>query len=232
MKDEIKIDNNSAEITNDNSYIDDINIDNKILIVEEKGKPLSTYKNGDKVFWANLSFDKNWKQYVEGEVFIKNDEYSIKRFSQNPNFKKYPLATFNSNTKVALKPQNEPIYADKTIKNADLIKKKIKVMEQESKVENNSADLIDKKIRGLKIALKVAIKEEKELIKKRIKAFEIAKKMSIPKVSIAGDFGYYNDYYQKEKDAIEKKYGTESEEYSAITLPKTSVIEYESVWFN
>ena len=28
MKDEIKIDNNSAEITNDNSYIDDINIDN------------------------------------------------------------------------------------------------------------------------------------------------------------------------------------------------------------
>ena len=94
-------------------------------------------------------------------------------------------------------------------------------MEQESKVENNSADLIDKKIRGLKIALKVAIKEEKELIKKRIKAFEIAKKMSIPKVSVAGDFGWYNDYSQKEKDAIEKKYGTQSKQYKAITLPKS-----------
>ena len=40
-------------------------------------------------------------------------------------------------------------------------------MEQESKVENNSADLIDKKIRGLKIALKFAIKGEKELIEKK-----------------------------------------------------------------
>ena len=36
---------------------------------------------------------------------------------------------------------------------------------------------IDKKIRGLKIALKFAIKGEKELIEKKIKAFQIAKKM-------------------------------------------------------
>ena len=98
--------------------------------------------------------------------------------------------------------------------------RKVKV-EKESNVENNSADLIDKKIKGLKIALKVAIEEEKELIKKRIKAFEIAKKMSIPKVSVAGDFGYYNDYSQEEKDAIKKKYGFESPRFSATTLPKT-----------
>ena len=50
--------------------------------------------------------------------------------------------------------------------------------ERESKVENNSEDLIDKKIRGLRIALKVAIKGEEKLIEKRILALEIAKKMS------------------------------------------------------
>ena len=41
-------------------------------------------------------------------------------------------------------------------------------------------DLIDKRISGLKIALKFASNEEKKLIQKRIKAFEIAKKMLIP----------------------------------------------------
>ena len=45
--------------------------------------------------------------------------------------------------------------------------------------------------------------------------------MSIPKVSVAGDFGWYNDYSQKEKDAIEKKYGTQSKQYKVTTLPKS-----------
>jgi hypothetical protein len=164
----------TTEVTSDNSYIDDINIDNKILIVEEKGKPLSTYKNGDKVFWANLSFDKNWKQYVEGEVFIKDDEYSIKRFPQNPNFKKYPLSTFNSNTKVVLKPNNEPNYSDKTIKNNGV-----------KNTQNDSMTFITNRIKGLKIALKVARAENKPKIQKRILGLEIAKKMQNPKYSVA-----------------------------------------------
>ena len=80
---------------------------------------------------------------------------------------------------------------------------------------------IDDRIKGLKIVLKLAKGDNKALIEKRIKGLEIVKKMSSPKVSVAGDYGYYNDYSKEEIDAIEKKYGTESEEYSAITLPKT-----------
>ena len=157
----------TTEITSDNSYIDDINIDNKILIVEEKGKPLSTYKNGDKVFFADYSADKNWKLYVEGEVFVKDNEYSIKRFSQNITFKKYPLATFNSNTKVALKPNNETIYSsDKTIKNNGV-----------KNTQNDSMIFITNRIKGLKIALKVARAENKPKIQKRILGLEIAKKV-------------------------------------------------------
>ena len=163
----------TTEVTSDNTYIDDINIDDKILIVEEKGKPLSTYKNGDKVFWAN--YDKNWKLYVEGEVFIKDDTYSIKRFPQNPNFKKYPFADFNSNTKVVLKPNNEPIYFDKTIKNNEV-----------KNTQNDSASLIDSRIKGLRIALKVAKAENKAKIEKRIKGLEIAQKMQPKQMNKGG----------------------------------------------
>ena len=166
----------TTEITSDNSYIDDINIDNKILIVEEKGKPLSTYKNGDKVFFADYSADKNWKLYVEGEVFVKDNEYSIKRFPQNITFKKYPLATFNSNTKVALKPNNEPIYSsDKTIKNNGV-----------KNTQNDSMTFITNRIKGLKIALKVARAENKPKIQKRILGLEIAKKMQPKKMNKGG----------------------------------------------
>lgn len=165
----------TTEVTSDNSYIDDIDIENKILIVAEKGKPLSTYKNGDKVFFADYSADKNWKLYVEGEVFIKDNEYSIKRFPQNITFKKYPLATFNSNTKVALKPNNEPIYSsDKTIKNNGV-----------KNTQNDSMTFITNRIKGLKIALKVARAENKPKIQKRILGLEIAKKMQNPKYSVA-----------------------------------------------
>ena len=86
----------------------------------------------------------------------------------------------------------------------DLIDKKIKVMEQKSKVENNSADLIDKKIRGLKIALKFAIKGEKELIEKKIKAFQIAKKMSISKVNVSEKMSKFDN--NKIKDWYIKNY--------------------------
>jgi len=58
---------------------------------------------------------------------------------------------------------------------------KIRVKEEVSKVENNSAkkmlDLIDTRIKGYKIALKVAKAENKANIEKKIKGLEIAKKM-------------------------------------------------------
>jgi hypothetical protein len=89
-------------------------IDKKISIVKEKGKPLSQFKNGEKVFWANVTQDGNFKSYVEGTVFNKGNEYGIKRFPQNPEAKKYPVANFNSTTRVVLKPENDPIYTGTT----------------------------------------------------------------------------------------------------------------------
>jgi hypothetical protein len=57
----------------------------------------------------------------------------------------------------------------------------IRVKEEVSKVENSSADLIDKKIRGLRIALKLAKQGteqgDEKLIEKKIKGLEIAKRM-------------------------------------------------------
>jgi hypothetical protein len=89
-------------------------IDKKISIVKEKGKPLSQFKNGEKVFWANTTQDGNFKSYVEGTVFNKGNEYGIKRFPQNPEAKKYPVANFNSTTRVVIKPENDPIYTGTT----------------------------------------------------------------------------------------------------------------------
>jgi hypothetical protein len=82
--------------------------------------------------------------------------------------------------------------------------------EQESKVENNLEDLIDKKIRGLRIALKVAIKGEEKLIEKRILALEIAKKMSSPKFSVSEkmsnlDNNKIKDWYIKNYPADDLK---------------------------
>jgi hypothetical protein len=165
----------TTEVANDNSFIDDIDIENKILIVAEKGKPLSKYKNGDKVFYADYSFDKKWKQYVEGEVFIKDNEYSIKRFPQNITFKKYPLATFNSNTKVALKPNNEPIYSsDKTIKNEiEKTKNTIKyedLLQQDMDIQSE-IDIEKRKPKNEQSELK-RLALEREVISRKIKDME------------------------------------------------------------
>ena len=86
---------------------------------------------------------------------------------------------------------------------------KIQAMQQAPKVENNSEDLIDKKIRGLKIALKVAIKGEEKLIEKRILALEIAKKMSNPKVSVSEKMSKLDN--NKIKDWYIKNYPTDDE---------------------
>ena len=60
---------------------------------------------------------------------------------------------------------------------ANLSTPNIRVKEEVSKVENSSADLIDTRIKGYKIALKVAKAENKANIEKKIKGLEIAKRM-------------------------------------------------------
>ena len=86
--------------------------------------------------------------------------------------------------------------------------------ERESKVENNLEDLIDKKIRGLRIALKVAKQGteqgDEKLIEKRILALEIAKKMSSPKFSVSEkmsnlDNNKIKDWYIKNYPADDLK---------------------------
>jgi hypothetical protein len=64
----------------------------------------------------------------------------------------------------------------------------IRVKEEVSKVENSSADLIDTRIKGYRIALKVAKAENKANIEKKIKGLEIAKKMS--KFAKGGNIGF------------------------------------------
>jgi len=72
----------------------------------------------------------------------------------------------------------------------------IRVKEEVLKVENSSADLIDKKIRGLMIALKVAKqgteKGDEKLIEKKIKGLEIAKRMKKDDLPFAkgGNIGF------------------------------------------
>lgn len=93
---------------------DEFDIDEKIALVKQKGKPLSEFKNGEKVFWADVTQNGNFKSYVEGTVLNKGNVYSIKRFPQNEEAKKYPVADLDAKTKVVLKPENEAIYTGKT----------------------------------------------------------------------------------------------------------------------
>ena len=105
---------------------------------------------------------------------------------------------------------------------ANLSTPNIRVKEQVSKVENNSADLIDTRIKGYKIALKVAKAENKANIEKKIKGLEIAKKMQKFKTggSVDEDISwditirdeYENEtfeinvrgYFENEEDAIKQ----------------------------
>jgi hypothetical protein len=130
-------------------------IDKKISIVKEKGKPLSQFKNGEKVFWANVTQDGNFKSYVEGTVFNKGNEYGIKRFPQNPEAKKYPVANFNSTTRVVLKPENDPIYtgttsfpkSDKKQKEKiEIPKSKVSDVSEETKINNYLKKLLEEPI--------------------------------------------------------------------------------------
>ena len=129
--------------------------------------------------YTNIPFLKKVLDSVEQQVY-KNFTVTI---VEDGNFEE--MKTFVENYTCSFSilhlQQEDQGFRKNKILNAGLRKNKA---EQESKVENNSEDLIDKKIRGLKIALKVAIKGEEKLIEKRILALEIAKKMSSPKFSV------------------------------------------------
>jgi hypothetical protein len=97
--------------------------------------------------------------------------------------------------------------------------------EQESKVENNLEDLIDKRIVGLKIALKFASNEEKKLIQKRIKAFEIAKKMLIPNTKTLEDLLEEDMDLQSEIDIEKRKPKNEQSELTRLGLERGVILK-------
>ena len=97
--------------------------------------------------------------------------------------------------------------------------------EQESKVENNSEDLIDKRIVGLKIALKFASNEEKKLIQKRIKAFEIAKKILIPNTKTLEDLLEEDMDLQSEIDIEKRKPKNEQSELTRLRLERGVILK-------
>ena len=95
----------------------------------------------------------------------------------------------------------------------------IRVKEEVSKVENSSADLIDKKIRGLMIALKLAKAENKANIEKKIKGLEIAKRMKKDDLPFAkGGMVEYFDY-----KGVEIMYEPTYDEYFANDLVFTTL---------
>jgi hypothetical protein len=97
------------ELTPVESKKDEDFVDKKIKLIKEQGKPLSEFKVGDKVFFASDWNDK-WKQYGEGVITKAGNEYEIKRFSDNPMFKRFKEFRLNSGDKVMLKPNGEANY--------------------------------------------------------------------------------------------------------------------------
>ena len=125
-------------------------------------------------------------------MIMNNDEYTIGEKAYDFNVKMYyDLDTNEINSDGVNYPIDESIgfKANKE----SLSTPNIRVEKQVSKVENNSASLIDTRIKGLRIALKVAKVENKPKIEKRIKGLEIAKK--VQKVDEVQDF-----YFDTRKD--------------------------------
>lgn len=109
-------------------------------------------------------------------IKINNDEYTIGQVDFDFNVKMYyDLDTNSINSDGETYPIDESIgYVAFKDSLSNLI---IRVEEKISKVGNNSADFITNRIKGLRIALKVAKAENKPRIEKRIKGLEIAKKI-------------------------------------------------------
>ena len=120
---------------------DEAFVDEKIEQVKENGKPLSEFKEGDRVIWANDS-NPNFKQYIEGVIVKENGELGIKRSSQNPLSKKYPVAILGGSTLVIMKPEGDPIYTG--VEN--LVKKQVaKTTEVKAKAPKPASKMPDKK---------------------------------------------------------------------------------------
>ena len=85
-------------------------VDRKIAEVKEKGKPLSEFKVGDKVFLAS-DWDSRFKQYFEGKIkSIEGGDVVIQRFADNPMSKRYKTAHFRENDLAILKPEGELVH--------------------------------------------------------------------------------------------------------------------------
>jgi len=109
-------------------------------------------------------------------MLVNNDDYTIGQEKFDTNVAMYYDLDTNSiiSDKVSY-PIDESIgFAP--IKGV-LNPQRIQVEEQVLKVNNNSLGLIESRIKGLRIALKVAKEENKPMIEKRIKGLEIARKM-------------------------------------------------------
>lgn len=77
--------------------------------VNENGRPLSEFKDGDIVIWASKANDA-FDAYVEGTVSRKDGEVILIRFKENPVSKEYKYTYLSENTKVIPKPEGDPVY--------------------------------------------------------------------------------------------------------------------------
>lgn len=93
-------------IDNEVSFEDIVN--NALDLIKTQGKPISSFKDGDRVVWANV--DDRIRQYIEGTVKRVGNDFAIQRFPENPESKKYKTAIFNANTLVAPMDKDAPIY--------------------------------------------------------------------------------------------------------------------------
>ena len=90
-------------------------VDKKIALIKEKGKPLSEFKVGDKVFVAS-DWDSRFNQHTEGIITeIGDDNVIIKRFPENPDYARFKIANFSTRTLAMLKPEGEVNYKGESV---------------------------------------------------------------------------------------------------------------------
>ncbi len=86
-------------------------VSQKIEEVKEKGKPLSEFKIGDTVSFAE-DRTMGWVKYIEG-VVVGPDEsgnIEIERLPENPMSEDFPYSYIGNSSLVVLKPKGEPVY--------------------------------------------------------------------------------------------------------------------------
>jgi len=86
-------------------------VSQKIEEIKKNGKPLSEFKIGDVVSFAE-DRTMGWVSYIEG-VIVGPDEAGnivIDRLSENPKSEVWPSSYVGNNSLVILKPKGEPVY--------------------------------------------------------------------------------------------------------------------------